>query len=145
MAEWLLRKLEEDGVIDNSLEGPAATRRCTAILCPRCRRSVMRGIMGLPCPWPVDAEPCPLSGEGEALALLIGLKTYELRWMWDHLEIDYREVSKLHWRPASDNQGFDILVEHRCKMPPTWPTMLSQLPQGRDELENLPDDAPPPF
>lgn len=142
MAEWLLRKLELDGIIDNSKAGPSATRKCIAISCPHCRRPIMRGLMGLPCAWPVDVEPTPLSGAGEALALLTGIKTYELRWMYDHYEVDYREVSKLHHRPASANQGFDILVEHRCGLPQTWPTMLSQLPHPHAESEALPDEPP---
>jgi hypothetical protein len=144
MPEWLARKLENDGVIDFSHAGPPATRRTRAILCPGCRRPIMRGLMPLPTPWPVDADPTPLSSLGEALALLAGVKTYELSWSFDHYEIRHREWSMVTYGPADTLKESDVLGAHNCRVPtsPAWPTKPSLVPDPNVVEAPLPDEPP---
>jgi hypothetical protein len=108
MPEWLKRRLEGAGLMD---PGTGATRRARAARCPTCRRPVMRGIDrdwgGLS----IDCDPTPLSPEGEAIAIYVGRRTYELRWLGDRYEIDRRDASGIRGNPIGTLR-LDVLVQH---------------------------------
>jgi hypothetical protein len=69
------------------------------------------------------ADPQPLTNFGEALALMAGRDTFELRWIGDHYEIAIRDHFRIRGSPAGS--GVDILVAHDCELADDWPTMQS--------------------
>lgn len=146
---WLKRHLQNEGLVDFSKDGPPATAKTQSIWCPNCHRPIMRGLRPMPTPWAVDADPEPLTPDGEALALLAGVRVFMLRWIYGHYEIDWRDETKYRLFPRSANQGFDVLSEHACGARHTWPHQKRQTPDpyvGRS-YEPLPmkDDGNPPF
>jgi hypothetical protein len=86
--------------------------RTLAEHCPKCRRVVMTGPnadTGLD----LTADPQPLTALGEALALMAGRATVELRWRYDHYEIAGRDHFRIRGSPAGTN-GLDVLIVHEC-------------------------------
>lgn len=135
----MARRLIRAGLMDADT---GATRSARAVSCPKCRRHVMRGINDSFGGWVVMADPEPLSKLGEALALLGGRATVELRWLGDRYEIDQRDHFRIRGRPAGTN-GIDVLVIHECALAQGQP--LPQIDSTlRDDIrpELLPDNPP---
>jgi len=133
------RRLIRAGLMD---EPTGATRRARAVRCESCHRAVMRGICADYAGYVVDADPTPLSRTGEALALMAGRTTVELRWIGDRYEIDLRDHFRIRGSPAG-TQGVDVLVRHDCELAtgPQLPHMESTL---RDDIRPtiLPENPP---
>lgn len=144
MPSWLIRKLEDDGVLNASAGGAWATRKAHTVFCPSCHHPVMRGLLDNPTPWLVDADPTPLSPLGEVSALLAGVVTYTLSWNGDRYELDRRYQWQIRNHPAATLKGVDLLAEHRCRQPAKWPTMPTQLPAKPtiSSDSELPQEAP---
>lgn len=108
----MAKRLISMGVMDAET---GATRRARAGRCGKCQRHVMRGIDADVSGWVVEADPEPLSRLGEALALMAGRTTVELRWLGDRYEMDSRNQSRIRGSPAGTN-GVDVLVRHDCDL-----------------------------
>ena len=134
------RRLIRAGLMD---EPTGATRRARAVRCESCHRAVMRGICADYAGYVVDADPTPLSRTGEALALMAGRTTVELRWLTDRYELDLRDHFRIRGSPAGTN-GIDVLVVHSCELSEgqTLPQMNSTL---RDDKVAIPMPELPPF
>jgi hypothetical protein len=61
----------------------------------------------------LTADPQPQSALGEAVALMTGRATVELRWRYDHYEIARRDHFRIRGSPAGTN-GLDVLIVHEC-------------------------------
>lgn len=126
--DWLKRRLEMAGLLDPNT---GATRRARARLCESCRRPIMRGITADHGGRSADADPTPLSPVGEALALIAGRQTLELRWT-DKYELDLRDKFRIEGQPAGTD-GIDVLVEHQCGASPlpAFPSTLKDKPDTK--------------
>lgn len=143
MPDWLKRHLENTGAMDSTKAGPPATRKAHTIFCPHCHVPVIRGLLPAPAAWALDADPAPLTPEGQLLALLANLKLYELHFMYDHYEFVRRDEYRIRGNPAGPQQGFDILTEHRCHIPTdTKLRAESQVPDERVVNKPLPEEPP---
>jgi hypothetical protein len=111
MPPWLVARLEADGRIDRTTR---ATRRARVVACERCREPIFRGLDADWCALSRDCDPRPLDQLEEALALLNGSRTFELRWLGDHYELDMRDQFRIAGTPALSKVGVDVLVEHDC-------------------------------
>lgn len=123
LPEWLARRLDAAGLMDAST---GATRSARVVICPRCQARIWRGMCAEFGGWSVDADPEPLSALGEALALLAGIPTYELRWLGNRYELDGRDAWRITGSPAGVSARLDVLAGHECDGPvlPHAPTML---------------------
>ena len=110
MPAWLVRRLDAAGYIDAAM---GASRKARALTCPTCRQPLLRGLDADMCARTVDADPYPLAPESEALALLMGIRTFELRWYGDHYELDARDRWRIAGRPAT-LPDVEVLAGHRC-------------------------------
>jgi hypothetical protein len=120
-----------------------ATRTARAGRCRDCQRSVMVGINANFGGRAVLADPEPLSNLGEALALMSGRSTVELRWLGDRYEIDRRDQFRIRGSPAETN-GIDVLVIHDCSLALGHP--LPQIESSlRDDIVAVPLPELPPF
>jgi hypothetical protein len=137
MPDWLIRRLDEAGYIDARLQ---ASRKARALPCPRCGQPLLRGLDADICARTVDTDPYPLAAESEALALLMHIRTFELRWYGDHYELDSRDRWRIAGRPAT-RPDVDVLAEHRCGQP-TLPRRTGALRTGRPTRTVLPDECP---
>jgi len=133
-------KLEAAGAVDFTTTGPPATRRAHMIFCPGCGKGVIRGLLSMPTPWAVDADPPALTPEGEALALLTGRTTYNLRHCYDHYEIDQR--GSWHWHNPRKDPHTDVVCEHRCDDPRSFTVGKSTLPPPKTFDTTPPADPP---
>lgn len=121
-----------------------ATRRARAVLCRHCRRAVMLGITAIPGGLTIQADPSPLSRLGEALALMTGRRTVELRWVGDRYEIDLRDHFRIRGSPAGTN-GVDVLVVHDCAQAQGLPFVYAESVLRDHELRSIPLPIDPPF
>jgi hypothetical protein len=129
MPTWLVRRLDNAGYIDARM---GASRKARSFQCPECKRGVLRGLDADMCARTAEADPTPLTTEGEALAVLMGAATYELRWLVDHYELDQRDQWRIKGRPAG-KPGIEVLVEHRhpvLKLPRKAPQIVPKRPAG---------------
>jgi hypothetical protein len=111
LPEWLARRLDAAGLMDIST---GATRSARVAICVACQARVLRGLCADWGGWSVDADPEPLSALGEALALMAGRPTYELRWLGDRYELDGRDQFRISGAVAGTRAGLDVLVGHQC-------------------------------
>jgi len=106
------------------------TTKAKAAACPSCGAAVMTGLI-----WGERRyiDPVPLSLRGEAAALVLGQKTYELSWLGRPTERQVYHIQAglpAHWK---------IHARHRCGV--CW-----DHPQYRDERRPHYDrDRPCPF
>lgn len=133
-------KLQQAGAADFTTAGPPAVRKAHMITCPNCKKPVMRGLLAMPTPWPVDADPAALTPQGEALALLTGRKTYNLRWAYNHYELDRRGNWHLH--NPNPNPHCDIVCDHNCDDPRSFTTQPTLLPPLKTFSTELPEQPP---
>jgi hypothetical protein len=126
MPDWLVLRLDSAGFIDAAA---GASRKARTFRCRECKRAVLRGLDSDQCAVTVEADPTPLTDEGEAIARLLGARTYELRWLGAHYELDFRDQWRIKSRPAG-KPGIEILVEHRHPVL-TLPRKPPQVVPGR--------------
>ena len=107
---WLTDMLISRGVMS---EG-GLTRSSRLRYCPTCRGLALAGIssIGFDC-W---ADPRPLTRRGEALALLAGLRTFDLA---RDGQLVIRSASRIAWLPAD---AVTVVTVHRCdiELPAEW-------------------------
>jgi len=108
--------------------------------CPTCRRTVVN-LADADTGLPVVADRKPLSKLGEALALVGGCDTFELRWVAGRFELAGRDQFRIRGTPPGSNR-VDILVRHDCELAGQWPTMKSQL---RDYVAPVEYGDKPPY
>jgi hypothetical protein len=134
-------KLEAAGAADFSGKGPPAIARAMRIDCPGCGRTVVRGLLPMPTPWPVDVDSRALSRESEVLALLANRRTYNLAWRQDRYELTARTSwdFSLKVLPAKS----DIVATHICGQPGEWPGTRSVLPPLKVFTTVISGDDPP--
>ena len=137
MPAWLVRRLDEAGYIDAAM---GAGRKARALTCPTCHQPLLRGLDADMCARTVDADPYPLAPESEALALLMRIRTFELRWCGDHYELDHRDRWRIRGRPAT-RDDVDVLAAHRCGMA-RLPRRTGVLRAGRVTRTVLPEEPP---
>lgn len=142
LPDHVKRRLEQLGLLDPVT---GATRRARACLCPTCRRPVMRGIDREYGGMSVDADPEPLTVNGEVNALMTGARTYNLQWVPRPGGMGYTLDSRDQWQiarwPAGSN-GMDVLAEH-SHQPRHYETAASQLPDTAATV--IPADDDPPY
>ena len=89
--------------------------------CRTCRAPVLTGLDAETCAFDARVDPTPLTALGEALALLAGLRTYDLRIVGRIPRIRRRNAAAINRRPAgTPSAGFraaDVVAEHRCNTP----------------------------
>lgn len=138
MPAWLLDSLDTAGHIDLTA---GATRRARPATCNRCHQVVIRALDDDWMALAVDADPEPLTPEGEALARLAGIPTYQLWQLGGRWQIDRRDQWQIRAHPAGTQRGRDILAQHRHDGP--------QLPRGPSNIAPPPNPAAlpdqPPF
>lgn len=142
LPEWLARRLDAAGLMDIST---GAMRSARVAICPTCQARVFRGINADWGGWSVDADLEPLSALGEALALMAGRTTLELRWLGNRYELDGRDPFRISGAPAGTRAGLDVLLAHECEGEeyPHAPTMLRDQiwfthASGRSDPEEAP-------
>lgn len=105
---WLL-------VLGRNEPGGAMARPARASMCPSCGA---HRIHGLDADWaalPAKVDPRPLTALGEALAIVSGLRTYDLGRYGSGYQLDYRDQGHVQSRPAGSGRS-DVLAEHRCHL-----------------------------
>ncbi|GLE59555.1 hypothetical protein NJBCHELONAE_48680 [Mycobacteroides chelonae] len=90
---------------------PAFERPCSS-----CRASVLHALCG---GWPTYLDPSPINAQGEAVALVSGLTTYELVTVEDGREPVWRHAARI--RKPWPSRWF-VHADHRCGF--TWPPTL---------------------
>ena len=125
MPEWLLRKLDSEGHIDLAA---GATRRARPARCDKCQAGVIRGLDGDMCALAADADPEPLSPEGEALAMLARIPTYRLWQIGGRFELTRRDPATKTGHPPGTDYACDVLAAHQCTPTLTLPRMPSRIP-----------------
>lgn len=127
MPNWLIDRLDRAGWIDATT---GAGRHARAAKCPACGGHVMRGLTEHPMAISVDADPHPLTATGEAVCVILGRPTYELRYLAGRrYDLDHRDQWRRKGRPAGVTRNVDVLAAHICQRPPPppWaPTMLDE-------------------
>lgn len=134
---WLVRRLNADGTIDPAT---GATRRARPAKCSRCGAWVVRGYDADWCSLAVDADPDPLDALGEALALIAGRPTFELRMAGGRPELRRRDRWMIAGHPAGTDKT-DILAGHDCDKPLKLSHTGSRLPVPKQDLA-LPEQPP---
>ena len=124
MPEWLVERLDRAGYIDSTT---AAGRQARATKCPDCHWPIIRGLTEFPGALSVDVDPPPLTATGEAVCLILGRSTYELRWLGNRYELDTRDQWRRRERPAGMTKQVDVLAKHICGKPPPPPHALTML------------------
>jgi hypothetical protein len=134
---WLLRRLDENGVIDIAT---GATRKARPAKCRKCGACVVRGLNDDIMAWSVDCDPEPLTPEGEALARIAGIAVYELNLWAGRPQLDRRSAWRIASAPAGTDRT-DILAEHQCAPALPLPRGPSRLPVPA-QPQDLPEDPP---
>jgi hypothetical protein len=139
MPQWMIDRLDRAGWIDAST---GAGRRARAAHCPGCRKPVLRGLTAFPGAISVDCDPPPLSSTAEALCLLVGRRTYELRYIGVEYDLDVRDQWRRRERPAGVTPKVDVLALHVCGSPPLGPYATSMLAEPAPKLDNIGNAIP---
>lgn len=129
---WLWRHLEQTGAMGPDRVG--RTVRATA--CRTCRAPTLTGLDNDRCAVVAHADPEPLDGLGEALALLAGRKTYALHPAANGYELVLRYDKQIAGAPPG-TRGHDVLAEHACNSAP-----LPNQPSAYAGIAVLPDNPP---
>lgn len=107
--------------------------------CRHCRAPVLTGLDEDLCAFHATTDPNPLTALGEALALLAGRRTYELRRRGENrLGLYRRDRWQIQGRQAGD-QHF-VVADHQCDTPP-----LPTIPQPAIPAREKDTDAAIPF
>jgi hypothetical protein len=142
LPRYVKAKLEAAGAADFSGKGPPAIARAMRIDCPGCGRTVVRGLLPMPTPWPVDVDSRALSRESEVLALLANRRTYNLCWRQDRYELAARTEWDLHLSVPPPRQ--DIVAAHICGQPGEWPGTRTALPPLK-VINTVISETDPPY
>jgi len=137
MEQWLVDRLISSGLLDGDL---MVGRRARASTCQRCHRAVFVGIDREWGGMAVECDPEPLSGLGEALALLAHRRTFELWANIGQMTLDFRDRWRISGRPAGRCK-VDVLVQHDCDLVGRLPTTGSVYPPPV-RAADLPDEPP---
>jgi hypothetical protein len=113
IAPWLSRLLEAQGRLNTD----GVHRHARARFCARCGHTILTGLDADTAAMPIRTDPTPITALGELTALMAGTPTYELRWLTNHYEIDYRDQHRIKGNPPGIWKGGDVLVSHRCELP----------------------------
>jgi hypothetical protein len=136
---WIVQRLDRAGWIDAVM---GASRYARAARCPSCDRPVLRGLTEFPGALSVDVDPHPLTLLAETACVLLGRRTYELRYVFGfRYELDSRDRWRRRERRAGLTKGVDVLAVHQCGKPPPPPwaaTMLVE-PHHDSSLPEEPD------
>ena len=109
---WMQAHLERCGRWDSDrVSRKAAVRRC-----PGCRRTIWQGLDANLAAMVARCDVWPLSRQGEAAALVIGLRTYSLRWNFEYATIDLRTSYEIRAPREAGRSRFDVLAQHDCKV-----------------------------
>jgi hypothetical protein len=134
----MVDRLDRAGWID---AGTGAGRQARATKCRDCHAAVIRGLTAFPMAVSVDADPHPLTQQGEAVCLILGRATFELRYLLGGTyDLDDRDRWRRKGRPAGLSKQVDVLARHMCNRPPPPPyaaTMLRE-PDHNDTPEEPP-------
>lgn len=133
----IVKRLHADGTIDPAT---GTTRRARPARCSRCKAWVVRGYGADWCSLAVDADPDPLDAIGEALALIAGRATFELRIVGGRPELRRRDRWMIAGHPAGSDKT-DILAGHDCDKPLKLSHTGSRLPVPKQDLA-LPEQPP---
>ena len=93
--------------------------------CRDCKAPVLAGLSEDWMAWVVTVDSSPLSPIGEMLAVLGGLRTYELRAHQQTLALWQRDRWQIRGRPPGVK--FDVVADHQCE-PVEFPTLNSVYP-----------------
>jgi len=124
MQPWLIGQLIDQGILTQSRLG----RKAKARECRHCRSWILTGLDADLAAIEVQADPHPLSPDGEVAALLDDRHTYDLE--------EHRLYRRYHWniagRPAGERHR--VLADHRCgaPIPASW-QQPPRLPSSRQE------------
>lgn len=92
------------------LDGPIV-RAAGAGVCRRCRGFLILGLDSDRCALDAKADAEPVSALGEAQALVLGLRTYDLGRTKGAWHLEWRDAGAIRTRPPGQ---VDVLAEHRC-------------------------------
>lgn len=118
---------------------PTRGRGCRHTKCLVCQSDVLAGFDEDRCALAVVVDPAPLTALSEALALLDGRRSYELKRLNQGLALWYRDWHDISARPASDANI--VMTDHKCGAAKLPSVEIKPAPKK----EGLPYDAEPPF
>jgi len=95
-----------------------ATRKVRPRRCNLCNAVILLALDGDICALEARVDPTPLTELGEALALLEGGRTYNLRREGPRFVLDPRDSHQITWAPATSRTRMDVLRAHRCHADP---------------------------
>jgi hypothetical protein len=121
------------------------SRKAKARFCRKCSAPVIAGLDHDRSAAAVHCDPQPLNVLGEAVALMTGRRTFSLRWLGGHYELDVRFAEHISGSPAGSQPGIDILASHLCNSP-DLPVHMHGQPTSRPATPTFGDDLDqPPF
>lgn len=141
---WLAAHLIRTGHLTES----GLSRRARLRRCPDCAAITLAGLDADQGGFEAAADPIPLTGLGEMLALLDRLATYELWKAGAGYELERRNHHRITYRPAEHPTRalrVDVLRAHRChnRAPSDAETATTAFAEARPT--HLPLGAPAPF
>jgi hypothetical protein len=113
---WLQKHLEASGLWD--VDG--VTRHARVRRCRKCNHRVIVGLDADLIAGEAVCDTNPLSSRGEAAALILGRRTYCLRWTAGFLQLDQRGHFEIRGHPAGTPRRpgrlppYDVVAEHAC-------------------------------
>lgn len=131
MPEHVKRTLANRGDLDPTT---GASHNARIVRCQTCRRPVFLGlIVGLV----YVCDTYAISPMAEALALLLGRRTFTIRFGTDRMSLDWRGK----WAPPIGSRDVDVLVQHHCHDP----VEFERIPSVADRRLIQPTPEQPPF
>lgn len=127
-------------IAQGKMTAEGISRSARARHCPKCGRVIMSGLDGDLCAFSVDVEPQPVDRYGEALALLSGRRSYSIRRVAGHYEIDERCAIRIAANSADD---VEVLITHICGQPFTAPSRARARRLAPPERARPGEGAPP--
>lgn len=139
--KWLEQHLESRGLWD----ADGITRHARVRRCRKCRARIVVGLDADLVAGEAHCDPYPLSQLGEAAALILGRRTYSLRWIaaLGELRIDGRGQFEIRGHPAGSTPRpglpiYDVVAEHVCGTLP-----LPSIPSVHEKPRITFSDDPP--
>lgn len=110
MEKWLKDQLVAQGKITPRGVG----RRASVRPCPRCGAWTFQGLDADVCAGEAMTDLGPLDPFGELVARTAGIETYNLRWLGDRYELDFRDHYEIEGNPPGTRPNVDVVAGHRC-------------------------------